>query len=317
MFCGQAHICLTISIKISILLPNYHAMKSVLVPLDFSELSLLAVKAAADIIRSTKEGKLYLLYVGETHSTPNGDGTQRDSENIPETLALIKLMKMRFNEVLALPELKGIQAVPIFQLNGDFEDIVRNSEKNNVELIVLGTHGVSGFKEWFVGSFAEKIVGLSKCPVLTVKENLSLPFKTKDVLFVSQFFTENQLPFSEIKDFAAIYNSNIHFLKVVTPDHFETSEQSEASMNSFEEQVGMAATSKKIINANDVESGVKYYLDHYKADMIAIETHGRKGLWKMFNPSIAERLVNHLNIPILTNRIVHPEVEYGALFPSY
>ena len=260
---------------------------------------------------------MYLLYVGETHSTSYGDGTQRDAENVPETLAFIKLMKMKFNEVLALPELKGIEVTPIFQLNGDFDDIVRNSEKNNVELIVLGTHGVSGFKEWFVGSFAEKIVGLSKCPVLTVKEGLQRPFKTKNILFVSRFFTEHQLPFHEIKQFATIYDSNIHFLKVVTPDHFETTEHSESCMKSFEEEVGIVATSKTTINAQSVESGVQYYLDCNPVDCIAIETHGRKGLWKMFNPSVAEKLVNHLNVPILTNRIVHPEVEYGALFPSY
>lgn len=48
-------------------------------------------------------------------------------------------------------------------------EIVRFAEENSMGLIVMGTHGRTGFKHLIIGSTAENVVRMAKCPVLTVK----------------------------------------------------------------------------------------------------------------------------------------------------
>jgi nucleotide-binding universal stress UspA family protein len=48
-------------------------------------------------------------------------------------------------------------------------EIVRFAEENSIDLIVMGTHGRTGFKHLIIGSTAENVVRMAKCPVLTVK----------------------------------------------------------------------------------------------------------------------------------------------------
>jgi nucleotide-binding universal stress UspA family protein len=49
------------------------------------------------------------------------------------------------------------------------KEIIDYAENNNIDLIVLGTHGRSGFKRLWIGSVAEEVVRSSQCPVLTVR----------------------------------------------------------------------------------------------------------------------------------------------------
>jgi nucleotide-binding universal stress UspA family protein len=290
-------------------------MKRILIPIDFSPLSIKAVEVGASIVEKSG-GELFLLNVKEDLIESNAEGIQRDGLSMQETVLLMKQIEKSFKELLNEPFLKGLKVRPIFQKGGDFDDIVRNSEKNNMDLIVQGTHGVKGLKERFVGSFAEKIVNLAQCPVLTVKENSPSEFNPKRILFVSNFFTENQAPFVEIKKFADLFGSNFHFLKIVTPGHFQATDITNELMGSFEKEVEIEATAKTTVNAETFEDGVKSYLGNHHIDMVAIETHGKNGLLKFFSPSMAEKLVNHLEYPVLTNRIVAPEIEYGVLFPN-
>jgi nucleotide-binding universal stress UspA family protein len=50
-------------------------------------------------------------------------------------------------------------------------EILRFLEENKADLVVLGTHGLTGLAHFFLGSTAEKIVRRSPCSVLTVKSN--------------------------------------------------------------------------------------------------------------------------------------------------
>jgi len=56
-------------------------------------------------------------------------------------------------------------------LIGDpFDEIIRYSKEHSIDMIVMGTHGYTGFKHIFMGSVAEKVVRYSLVPVLTVKQ---------------------------------------------------------------------------------------------------------------------------------------------------
>ena len=58
---------------------------------------------------------------------------------------------------------------PLHTVGKPFVEIIRVAEEENVDLIVMGTHGRTGLKHVLIGSTAEKVVRMAPCPVLTVK----------------------------------------------------------------------------------------------------------------------------------------------------
>jgi nucleotide-binding universal stress UspA family protein len=65
--------------------------------------------------------------------------------------------------------LKGLKVSEIIQFEKAFEGILAVSKTNNIDLIVMGSHGSGGFQEMFIGSNTEKVVRNSDVPVLVIK----------------------------------------------------------------------------------------------------------------------------------------------------
>jgi nucleotide-binding universal stress UspA family protein len=70
----------------------------------------------------------------------------------------------------ALSYLSGVKVSKIVQFEMAFDGIIKNAKKHNVDLVVMGSHGASGFQEMFVGSNTEKVVRNSDVPVLVIKK---------------------------------------------------------------------------------------------------------------------------------------------------
>lgn len=139
----------------------------ILVPTDFSACSEQAVTYAADLAASVK-AKLYVIHVAE-HSNAGGDP---DAQKfiIPEYLAEVeKKLREQLNQTVNQLKLRGVDAQPILVGGRAYADIVKTAKDLGVDLIVLATHGRTGFSHFVFGSTAEKVVRLASCPVLTIK----------------------------------------------------------------------------------------------------------------------------------------------------
>jgi len=68
---------------------------------------------------------------------------------------------------------RGIEVEPVVAEGYAATAIIDEVEKQNADLIVLGTHGLSGLKHLLLGSIAERVVQKAPCPVLTVKTPIS------------------------------------------------------------------------------------------------------------------------------------------------
>lgn len=136
--------------------------KTILVPIDFSESSEAALDWATVLARDT--GATLLLIHVETVPLTTGGGEYIYAIPEPPTQEL--------QERLAKVAPKDPQ-VPVVRrlLAGDPADaIVRTAESENVDLIVMGTHGRRGITRLLMGSVAEAVVRRAPCPVLTVKQ---------------------------------------------------------------------------------------------------------------------------------------------------
>ena len=135
-------------------------IKKILCPIDFSEFNQLANELASELASETGASIVYL--------------------NIPEQEAYDYSLSMYRTEKAALerlteyrpskPDVEYSHKVKISNLTA--QTIIEFAEANDVDLIVLATHGRTGLPRFIMGSVAAHVVRKSKCPVLTVKPEL-------------------------------------------------------------------------------------------------------------------------------------------------
>lgn len=273
-------------------------MKRILVPTDFSPQAENALKVAAEI--ATKHDcELYLLHSLDMPSQIRG---VQNASAMPESIYFIKLAEKSFEELLKKEYLGPVDVHEAIGHAEIYNDINETVADKNIDLVVMGSHGASGFKELFIGSNTEKVVRTAKVPVLVIKNDHS-KLDIKDFVFATDFNEESRWSFSEALKFAELVNAKIHLLYVNTPAGFKTTEDANELMKNFVRGMGAENYTLNVHNAFSVEKGILQFAKMKNAQLVGMSTHGRKGLAHFFNGSISEDLVNHANMPVITFKI--------------
>lgn len=273
-------------------------MKHILVPTDFSVQAENALKVAAQLAHKNGS-EIHLVHSMEMplHLANSGN-----TGSLPEALYFIKLAEKRFGELQEKPYLQDLEVHQAIGHNEIYEDITSNVKSKNIDLVIMGSHGASGFKEMFIGSNTEKVVRTSEIPVLVIK-NDHKQFEIKDFVFATDFSEECRKPFDRAQKFAKSVGATLHLLFVNTPGDFKTSNEAKKIMAKFIKGMGLENFSLNIYNDTSVEKGILGFAKDTHAQLIGMSTHGRKGLSHFFNGSISEDLVNHANMPVITFKI--------------
>lgn len=272
-------------------------MKKIIVPVDFSEQSNNALKVAASLATKHK-AEIIVLHMLELSST------MISSEGMPQeqVVFLLKLTEKRLNKFLDKSFLKDISVTPIIKHYKVFSEVNEVAEKHGADLIVMGSHGVDGLEEIFVGSNTERVVRNATIPVLVIKEKIE-NFVVDSIVFASNFKVENLIAFHKVKTFAELLNAEVNYVYINTPgDNFLSTEDAYSRIAAFisKANVGIEV---EIYNDYTVEKGILNYSATTNADLIAMSTHGRKGISHFFMGSIGEDVVNHASIPVVTFKI--------------
>lgn len=274
-------------------------MKKILVPVDFSSYSIEALKVAAQIARKNNFQIILLHLLELPHQSIDPFG---NVNSIPEIIFFKNKAIEKLEELMDFPFLEGIEVFELVEFKKVEAGVIDACTKNNIDLIIMGSHGNSGFKEALVGSNTEKIVRFSNIPVLVIKKETK-EFNPAKIVFASDFSKEIQKPFGKILEFAKIFNSKLSLVTICTPSSFKTTTATEKVMNDFIGNFKVDDYSYHIYNDTNIENGIINFSNQMGADLIAICTHGRTGLSHFFNGSIGEDLVNQAATPMITFKI--------------
>ena len=274
-------------------------MKRILVPTDFSSQAENALKVAAQIAK--KHGsEIYVLNSLELPSNLSNSGS---TGSMPESLFFIKLAEKHFEELLKKPYLEDLLIHEAIIGHGEiYNDVSEVVKEKNIDLIIMGSHGINGFMEMFIGSNTEKVVRTSKIPVLVIK-NEHLDFKTDNFVYATDFSEECKAPFKEAQKFAEMSNSSLNLLYVNTPSEFKTTQEINERIKDFVKDQNEENINIHIYNDTSIEKGILNFASETNANLIGMGTHGRKGISHFFNGSVSEDLVNHANMPVMTFKI--------------
>ncbi|ADY30033.1 MULTISPECIES: universal stress protein [Cellulophaga] len=272
-------------------------MKKIIVPVDFSDQSNKALKVAASLA-SKHNAELVVLHMLELNAV------MISSEGLPQeqVVFLLKLTEKRFSEFLDKPFLKDLTVTPIIKHYKVFSEVNEVAEEHKADLIVMGSHGVDGLEEIFIGSNTERVVRNATVPVLVIKDDIE-DFTVNSIVFASSFNEDNIPAFHKVKSFANLLGAKINYVYINTPgDNFLSTEDAYTRIAQFISKTN-AGIEVEIYNDYTVEKGILNYSNTTNADLIAISTHGRKGLSHFFMGSIGEDVANHATIPVVTFKI--------------
>jgi nucleotide-binding universal stress UspA family protein len=277
-------------------------MKKIIVPIDFSKHSEYAIKVAAKLAKKNNAQVLALHMLEMSDILLN----KTDSEQQLKALYFLKIAEQKFESFIKKDYLKGVTVTPIVKNFKVFSEVNNVAKEHEADLIVMGSHGTSGVKEFFVGSNTERVVRNSEIPVLVVKNDISnANFET--VVFATDFDEECIKPYVKATKLFDKFGAILKLLYINLPnEHFKSSVEIEKRIAVF-----LQKADGNLNKINDVayqadytvEHGIINYSNKIGADLIAIPTHGRKGVSHFFAGSIGEDIVNHASLPVITFKI--------------
>ncbi len=120
-------------------------MNKILVPVDFSECSEYALKVASDLAKEYDAEIIALHMMGLSDSVLTKD----QSKQMYEGIYYVKLAEKRFKEFLNKDYLKGVTVTDSVYNYKNFSELNAVAKENEVDLIIMGSHGSSGLSEVF------------------------------------------------------------------------------------------------------------------------------------------------------------------------
>jgi nucleotide-binding universal stress UspA family protein len=272
-------------------------MKNILVPCDFSPEAREAYAFAMQIAERTG-GRISVL---EAIDVPVVYAAAIGVTPYYFDPSLIRDLKeeadMQFETLTPKPP--EHVTVDFHAMEGPVTPVIRQFIRDHgIDLVVMGTRGSSGIEEYLVGSNTEKIVRFSPVPVFSIHRPVKLD-AMRNIVFPTLLEPDAAL-FAQIKSLQSFLKARIHLVMINTPYNLQRTDDEKEKMKVFAESRGLQNYS---INTRDdfgEPAGIQKFAQEIKADLIAMGTHGRRGLAHFFSGSIAESVVNHVDCPIWT-----------------
>jgi nucleotide-binding universal stress UspA family protein len=266
-------------------------MKKILVPCDFSKPAINAFRFALDVASQSK-GSVHLLNVIELPILH--DTVIMPVLNFEEQLLvdLRKHAETRFKEITDKYKAVGVKLVVKSVFGAVSRMLQEYITEESIDLVVMGSHGASGAREFFVGSNAERMVRNSPVPVLVVKDYYKGPIK--NIVFPNTLDTENQEDLvMKVKALQNFFKAHLHIVWINTPLNFTSDKLTSERLETFAKRFMLKDYTISVFNHTDEETGILEFSNSIKGDLIAMGTRGRKGIAHLVNGSLAEDVVNH------------------------
>jgi len=288
----------------------------ILLPIDFSRPSLQAIPYALAISRQFG-ADVHLLHVTDLSQLP------------PPTLMTIPLVPQaewdrRFMKRLQAVALKyrtdGNVSALEPRIGTAYEEICAAARELKADLIVISTHGYTGYKRAFLGSTAERVVQHSPCPVLVVRQHIGgsidprirTGFRFRTILVPTDFSQCSRIGFDYGLQLARDFGAELRLVHVISPHAYpfgdkyteldpaqllrETEAAAQKQMRSMAEEF-KARYSVSILHGSPAVEICHATNDD--VDLIVISTHGRTGLGHILIGSVAEHVVRYAHCPVL------------------
>jgi nucleotide-binding universal stress UspA family protein len=274
-------------------------IKKILIPIDFSETSLLAIEHAGFTAQLFK-ADLVLLHVLEKHW--ESFSIISPELRISSPSELNNAIEKKLSEVAGDIQKKyGVKSTYVTSTGNIFNEIHSVSKEHNVDLVVMGTHGTSGVVEFFIGSNTYKMVTQSECPVISVQAHANKLGFT-DILLPIDDSAHSRQKVNHAIVLAKHFASKIHIVGLSdTTDETERN-KFEIKLDQIEEYLKKCDLpySRKTIDGKNQAKTTYDYAKAVGADLIVIMTDQEEGITGRLMGTFAQQIINHSKIPVMS-----------------
>jgi len=277
-------------------------MKKILVPFDFSALSLSALRFAIELAEAG-QGEVTALHV--VNMTPayleslDPNGYSAGSASILSELS----REATANFVRVKRELKT-RTEPGFRVEQGLlhQVIIKTIHETQADLVVMGTNGSSGLTEVMIGSNTKKVVRTAPVPVISIHKGQKIG-QIHNIVFPTTIDLEQHRFIWQIRALQSFFKAHLHLLYVKTPESKETDKTLAGMLTDLANYYGLSDYSVHVTHAPTEEKGVLKFAARMPGSMIAMATHGYTGLTHLMLGSIAENVINHTNEAVWTCKL--------------
>jgi nucleotide-binding universal stress UspA family protein len=270
-------------------------INSILIPTDFSVLSGSALMVGIAIAKR-QNAQVTLLHVVDLlpYLLPTEVLLSSSKEVLSRKEGELKELSEKIQKD------KGVKAV-VKVLEGTPSDIIcKLAYEENISLIVMGTHGVSGLREFFIGSEAFRVLKNATCPVLTIPgdwqktdfEKVLFPIRLKPGTLDTYFYAR---PIVEKN------NSELFLLGLYDQNKDMVEEEILMSINKVKQQLDndKVVFKSEISQSKDFPAKIIEMAKQYEADLIILTANLDHDFKAYFIGPFVQQVVNHSRLPVL------------------
>ena len=289
--------------------------EKILIPMDGSELAELALPYAEEMI-GRLGSELTLLHINQGAEDPYSHIYQAYFEKVADNT------RRGIERYLRKDEGRAVKLDTIILDGHPAEQIIDYTDSQGIDLIIMATHGRSGIRRWTVGSVADKVIRVTKQPVLLIRAGSPRPrvldrgmLKKVLVPLDSSEISEAIIPYVEelaqrldLELFLLMVQESKYYIpskNAIYPDEYfkSTEEVAKGYLDKVSTQLSLKGISVK----SDVLTGaaaeqILVFADQIDADVIAMATHGRSGVSRWALGSVAENVLHEGTLPLLLIR---------------
>lgn len=273
--------------------------KKIVVGIDFSDCSINAFEHAITVAQKAKSGIVmvwvnHLDYSKEVFST--------------EPKQIVNEVKNRFDALVETygKKLWGFPLEYRIRKGKVYKEVSAVADEEEAFLVIIGTHGSSGFEEFWIGSNANRLVSTSKVPVVSIRGGIDIAKDMKTIVmpFDSTKVTRQKLPMTTL--LAKYFNSEVHILGIYTSTlddlRFRINNYVVQAEDYFKEN--NVKYKIKFVEADNITEATIEYAKEINANLISIMTEQETSTANLWMGPYAAQMVNHSPIPVLS---IHPE----------
>lgn len=291
--------------------PQGNQKKKILIPVDFSDYSIKACEIG--INHAYKVGAEVMImhaYFSPyfPSAIPMGDTLAYqvdEEESVQNVLKRVQIdmqnICTHINRKIESGELPKVKYDYVLREGLPEEEIISYSKEYRPTLIIMGTRGKSQKDMDLIGSVTGEIIEVNKVPVLAIPENV--PFKNlaeaKDIAFATSFNQRDLVAFDEFMEIIKDYGFRIHLFNISTSKNEWNEIRLSGAREYFKKHYPHADISYTVLADGDLLLAIEKFVRDEHIDIIALSTYRRNLLARMFNPSIARKMLFHTDVPML------------------
>ncbi|WP_163381460.1 universal stress protein [Cyclobacterium sp. SYSU L10401] len=279
-------------------------MKKLLVPTDFSPYADAALDFAIQLAQKV-DAEILIMHVILT--PVNWVKLTKEQEKLyPDTLEVIRKAKVELSTRKSKVSSLGLEVRELIHFSDGKERLIKFLSLENIDMVIMGSHGKYGFKSHVLGSNTYTVLRKSEIPVFIIKPG-DKAFSFKKVILATDFKEDSGKAFQLLGDTIRLMGGEPELLYVNTPADFLEDEQIREIGADFLDKYAYYPHEIHIYSAYNVERGIIQYARSVDADAVALITHGKTDLQQLFSPSVTENLVTYLDKPVISLNVTAKE----------